>query len=266
MSSPSTGITLLARAGYAAKGIVYLVIGFLAARAAAGAGGTTTDPKGAVRIIGNGPFGDGFLLVIGIGLLGYTLWRLVAAITDAERRGDDASSLAMRGAGAARGLAYGALGIRALREIGASPAPSGDQAKHWTARLLALPFGRALVMAVGLGVIGYAGYQVYRACSDKVTKHLDLDEAGPALATWITRFGRFGIAARAVVFAMIGVFLLRAAREYDPNEAGGIAQSLSQLSAGPYGRLVLGVVALGLVAYGSYSLATARYRFIRAIG
>ena len=97
-------------------------------------------------------------------------------------------------------------------------------------------------------------------------KHLDLAEAGPTQATWIVRLGRFGIAARAVVFAMIGVFLVRAAMQADSGEAGGIADSLRALAAADHGRIVLGSVAFGLVAYGIYQIATARYRRMRAVG
>jgi hypothetical protein len=262
------GIVLLARAGYVAKGIVYIVIGALAARAAAGSGGATTDQRGAIDWIGDGPFGTIALLVIGIGLLGYTAWRLVAAATDAEGDGDDPTSVGKRLASAGRGLAYGALGASALRAArGAGDAGGGGaQTRGWTARLLDLPFGVALVVAVGVGVIGYAGYQVFRAGTDKVKKHLDLHEAGPAVASWIVRLGRFGIAARAVVFFIIGGFLVKAGLGHDSSKAGGIAQSLDALASAPFGRIALGVVALGLVAYGVYQLATARYRRIRAVG
>jgi hypothetical protein len=115
-------------------------------------------------------------------------------------------------------------------------------------------------------VLGYAGYQLYRACSGKPKKDLDLAEAGPTQATWIVRLGRFGIAARGVVFAVIGVFLLRAGMQKDSGEAGGIAQSLRALGGASYGKLVLGAVAFGLMAYGVYQLATARYRHMRAVG
>ena len=262
------GIALLARAGYAAKGVVYIVIGALAARAAAGTGGGTTDQRGAIRTIGDGPFGTVALVVIGVGLLGYTAWRLVAAITDAERDGDDATSIGKRIAAAGRGLVYGALGITALRAAseGGSTGRSGDETRDWTARLLDLPLGVPLVVAAGLGVVAYAGYQLYRAFTDKVKKHLDLHEAGPGQAEWIVRLGRFGIAARAVVFALIGVFIVKAGLDHDSSEAGGIAQSLDAVAGGPFGRAALGLVALGLVAYGVYQLATARYRRIRAVG
>ena len=257
---------MLGRAGYAAKGIVYLVIGALAARVALGQGGGTTDSRGALSAIGDGPFGSAALVLIGVGLLGYTAWRLVAAVTDAEGKGDEPTSLAVRISQAGRGVAYGVLGVQALRQLGGHEQAESTATRDWTARLLELPFGRAIVAAAGLGVLGYAGYQLYRAASDKVQKHLDLGEAGPTKSTWIVRLGRFGIAARAVVFAMIGVFLLRAGMQSDSGEAGGIAQSLRALAGASHGRLVLGAVSFGLVAYGVYQLATARYRHMRAVG
>jgi len=272
LHSASPALVMLGRAGYAAKGVVYVVIGALAARAAIGAaGGATTDSRGALGAIHDGPMGTIALVAIGIGLLGYMAWRLVAAVTDAEGKGDEPTKLAVRAAQAARGLAYGALGVTALRMIGdsgggASAGPQGEATRDWTARLLGMPFGRALVVGVGLGVLGYAAYQVYRAFSDKATKHLDLYEAGHTQAKWIVRLGRFGIAARAIVFAMIGVFLVRAGMRADSGEAGGIAQSLQALGGADYGRLVLAAVAFGLIAYGIYQLATARYRRMRAVG
>jgi hypothetical protein len=267
LRAASPALVMLGRAGYAAKGIVYVVMGALAAKVAVGAGGRTTDTRGAINVIGDGPMGTVALLAIGVGLLGYMLWRLIAAVTDAEGKGDRPTKLAVRGAQAARGIAYGVLGVQALRALdGDDVGSQGAATRHWTARLLDMPFGRALVIGVGLGVLGYAGYQLYRACSDKPKKDLDLAEAGPTQATWIVRLGRFGIAARGVVFAMIGVFLLRAGMQKDSGEAGGIAQSLQALGSASYGKLVLGAVAFGLIAYGIYQLATARYRRMRAVG
>jgi hypothetical protein len=267
LRAASPALVMLGRAGYAAKGIVYVVLGALAAGVAAGVGGTTTDTRGALDVIGDGPMGTIALIAIGVGLIGYMLWRLIAAATDAEGKGDEPTKLAVRGAQAARGIAYGVLGVQALRKLDGDDASSqGAATRHWTGRLLDMPFGRALVIGVALGVLGYAGYQMYRAFSDKAKKHLDLVDAGPTQATWIVRLGRFGIGARGVVFAMIGVFLLRAGMQKDSGEAGGIAQSLEALGQASYGKLVLALVAFGLVAYGVYQLATARYRHMRAVG
>ena len=267
LRAASPALVMLGRAGYAAKGIVYVVMGALAAKVALGTGGKTTDTRGAIGVIGDGPMGTIALVAIGVGLLGYMLWRLIAAATDAEGEGSEPTKLVVRAAQAGRGIAYGVLGVQALRALGGDDVGSqGAAARHWTARLLDMPFGRALVVGVGLGVLGYAAYQLYRAFSDKARKHLDLAEAGPTQATWIVRLGRFGIAARGVVFAMIGVFLVRAGMNRDSGEAGGIAQSLQALGNASYGRLVLGAVAFGLIAYGAYQLATARYRHMRAVG
>jgi hypothetical protein len=261
----SPALVFLGRAGYAAKGIVFVVIGALAAGAAIGTGGRTTDSHGALDTIGDGPMGTIALVAIGVGLLGYMAWRLVSAATDAEGKGDEPTSVALRAAQAGRGIVYGMLGVQALRGIGGASGSQDGAARHWTARLLGMPLGPTLVICTGIGVLGYAAYQIYRAFSDRAKRHLDLAEAGPTGAKWIVRFGRFGIAARAVVFAMIGVFLIRAGLHEDSGEAGGIAASLRALGGPSHGRIVLSVVAFGLIAYGFYQLATARYRHMRAV-
>lgn len=263
----SPALVLAGRAGYAAKGIVYIVIGVLAAQAAVGSGGRATDSKGALLEIGDNQFGTFALALIGVGLFGYMIWRLVAAATDAEGKGDKPTSVAVRLAQGARGVAYGVLGVQAFRMLDGGSRSNGDAAESWSARLLALPYGRLLVGLAGVGVIGYAGYQFYRAWSaEKVRKHLDLGEAGPTQAMWIVRLGRFGIAARAVIFTIAGIFLLRAAKQSDSSEAKGFAESLQAVASADNGALLFGVVAVGLIAYGVYQLATARYRQMRGVG
>jgi hypothetical protein len=253
----------LARVGYAAKGVVYLVIALLALRAAIGSGGGVTNSSGALLTIGRGPLGTIALGLVGVGLLAFAIYSLAAAATGAEQRHDGAKGAALRVGQAGTGLAYGALGVQALTLLARARAGGGDGAEHWTARLLGMPFGRALVIALGLGVIAYAVYQMYAAFAKDPRRHLDLSTAGPTTARAVERLARFGIAARAVVFALIGWFLVQAARRYDPQQAGGIDQSLATLGAQPFGRVVLGVVALGLAAYGVYGLAEARWRRMR---
>jgi hypothetical protein len=267
LRAASPALCFLGRAGYAAKGIVYVVIGALAAGVAVGSGGAATDSTGALGAIGEVPLGQATLIGIGICLLGYTAWALVSAVTDAEGKGDEPTKLAVRAGQGLRGLGYGALGLQALRLVGEHRgARDGDATEHWTARLLDLPYGRALVVIVGLCILGYAAYQVYVACTDGPGKHLDLQQVGRTGATWIVRLGRFGILARAVVLALIGVFLVRAGLHERSSEAGGIAESLEALATASHRWLVLGAVAFGLIAFGAYQLATARYRHMRAIG
>jgi hypothetical protein len=244
--------------------MVYVVMGLLATEAALGIGGRTTDSRGALRTIGEAPFGKFALFIVMIGLFGYAAWRLTSGVTDAERRGGDTSGIALRIADALRGVAYGVLAIWTLRFLTSSQSTDGNQTRSATDRLLAMPGGRWIVIAVGLSVIAYAIYQIFRAASGKFLKRLDLSSAGSETKLWVDRMGRFGIAARGIVFGMIGVLLVRAGWTYDPSKVGGISQSLDALAHQPQGRILFGVVALGLIAFGIFELATARYRVMRA--
>ncbi|MBA3644949.1 MAG: DUF1206 domain-containing protein [Gemmatimonadaceae bacterium] len=261
----SPWIVKLARLGYASKGAVYIVMGFLATEAAFGFGGRTTDTKGALRAIGEASFGKFALGVTMIGLFGYAVWRLTSAVTDAEGRGSEPKGIALRVGDALRGLAYGTLAIWTFKFLTARHAGGGNQTRTLTDRVMGMPGGRWVVIAAGLGMIGYAVYQLYRAYSGKFLKRLDLTSAKSELRQGVERAGKFGIAARGVVFGMIGVLLIRAGMTYDPSKAGGIRESLNALAREPMGRILYGGVALGLIAFGVFEIATARYRVMRAV-
>lgn len=253
-------IVSLGRLGYAAKGIVYITVGFLAVQAALGLGGGTTDVRGALRAIRHAPFGTIGLLIISAGLLGYAAWRIVSAITDAERRGDDPSSIALRLGEAFRGFVYGGLGAWALKYLLDDRTERSDHTRELTDRALGLPAGRWIVFFAGLGVIGYALYQLYRAARKKFLKRLDLSDAGESTRAWIEHLGGFGVAARAVVFGIIGGLITRAGWDYRAAEAGGIEKSLDVIAN--Y-ALIFAIVAAGLIAFGVLQIATARYRRMR---
>ena len=263
-SAPLTWIERLARLGFVSKGVVYIVVGTLAVGAALGRGGATTDSRGALRRIGNGALGDVALVIIGVGLLGYALWQVFAAAKDTEGKGSDAKGVAVRIGQAGRALAYGALGVVALGLLDGSAGSDSGSAERWTARGLEAPFGKWIVIAVGASIAAYAIYQWYRAAKKDVNKRLDLSRAGSGVRVWIERLARFGIAARGVVFAIIAVLLIRAGLQFDPSEAGGVRESLITLREQPYGLAVLGVIAAGLVSYGLFQFANARYRRVRA--
>ena len=257
-------IERFARLGYVASAAVYIVIGGLAAKAAFGAGGKTTGTRGALQTIVEQPMGQVLLAIVAAGLFGYGAWQLVSAVTDAEREGTEPKGLALRAGMVGRALISGSLGVAAVRLIAGSGggAQDGARAEHWTARLLALPAGRWIVVLVGAGIVAYGLYQLYRAYAAKVREHLDLSTLGPTAQTWVVRFGRFGLAARGVVFGIIGLFLIRAAATYDPSEASDLGEALATLERQSYGAWLLGAVALGFIAYGLYQLVNARYRRI----
>lgn len=262
-AASSPGMTLLARAGYVAKGIVYLIIGGLAAKVAIGEGGSTTDRNGALRAIQEQPFGKFLLAVVAFGLVGYALWSLVQALLDPEGQGTDAKGIAARVGYGVVGLSYAALAVAAAQlALGAGNGGSSSDTttKDWTARLLSLPFGPFLVVLAGLVVIGVAGYLFYRAYSAEFQKTLDLGGMSAESRTWILTLGRVGYAALGTVFGIVGIFLIVAAVRDNAGAAKGLGGALRELAVQPYGHVVLGVVAVGLIAYGLYSLAQARYR------
>lgn len=251
-----------ARLGYASKALLYITVGLLAAQAGLGRGGRAVDTQGALRVVHHATFGRVALIVMAAGLIGYALWRVVEGVFDPDGRGTDLKGLALRTSFAARGLFYGALGITALRLAARErPGPHTDQARHWTEVAFGLPAGQLLVWIAAVGIGGYGLYQLYRAYTSKLSRQLDLDQLGTTAVWWVVGVSRFGIAARGVVFCLIGLFLVRAALWHDATQAGGVRKSLGFVAE--IGRWPFVVVALGLMAYGIYELVNARYRRIR---
>ncbi|MFL5401258.1 MAG: DUF1206 domain-containing protein [Gemmatimonadales bacterium] len=254
----------LARIGYAAKALLYITIGLLAAAAGLGRGGRTVDSQGAMGVVHNLSFGPIALLIVAAGLGGYALWRLVEAVVDPDRHGSDLKGVAVRASFVARGVFHGALAVTALRLATRGRAgPHPDQTRHWTAVAFGLPAGQLLVWIAALSIGAYGLYQLYRAYTSKLSRQLDLNELGPRPTRWVVGLSRFGIAARGVVFCLAGYLMARAAARHDAAEAGGIRKSLGTLA--DIGRWPFVVIALGLIAYGVYELVNARYRRIRMI-
>ena len=258
-------IEWLARFGYAAKGAVYATVGALALQAAIDTGGQTSGKRGALQEIATQPFGQVLLGLVAFGLLGYVVWRFTQASVDPEDKGTDAKGLLTRVGYVVSGLAYAGLALVAIQIITGAGSGGGDNStQDWTARLLAQPFGQWLVGGVGAIIIGVGLYQAYVAYSAKFHKQFKLHEMSNTEETWATRAGKLGFGARAVVYAMIGSFLIQAAVHANPNEAGGLGEALQTLARQPYGPWVLGIVALGLIAYGVFSIVQARYRQVFA--
>jgi hypothetical protein len=251
-----------ARLGYVARGLVYVIIGGFASLAAVARGGGTTDQQGALQVLLTQPFGRALLVIVALGLLGYALWRILMGIRDPEGHGNDGKALARRAGYVASGLANLALaafaGSLALPGVIPSPGSGSDGAQDWTATLMRQPFGRWLVAAVGLVVVGVAVAFAVRAFKASFERHLDQRACTPL----VRNVCRAGILARAVVFAIIGGFLLVAAWHADPSEAGGLGAALRALRTQPFGPVLLGAVGLGLVAFAVYSFVAARWRRI----
>jgi hypothetical protein len=253
----------LARFGYAAKGIVYILVGVLAFLAAFNWGGQVTGSQGAFKTIASQPFGKVLLFVIAIGLLGYVLWRFVQAAKDPEHHDRGAPAIGRRIAYAISGLIYGSLAIFAFRVVFGSPSGNGGSgSQQQTATLLSQPFGQWLVGAVGVAIVAYGFYCFYRAYATKFRRKLKLAEMSSNEITWSTRIARFGLTAKGVVSVIVGYFFIQAALSANPSQARTTEGALQAIQQGPYGAWLMGLVALGLVAYGIHLGVQARYRRI----
>ena len=255
----------LARFGYATKGMVYIVVGALATLAAFGLGGETTDVRGALQEIETKPFGKIALTTVAFGLIGYVLWRWVQALADTDGKGKKLKGILVRigyffSGAAYAGLAYTAAKI--LFDVDEPDRSSSEIQELWIARVLKIPFGRTLIILTGGFVIGFGIYQIYKGFKAKFRKRLKLGEMNETKDNWATWSGRIGYAARGIVFCIIGFFVTQAALHFNPDEAKGPDEVLATLTENFYGAWALGVVAVGLIAYGFYMLVEARYRKI----
>jgi hypothetical protein len=257
-------IERLARAGFAAKGVVYLLIGTLALLAAAGAGGETTGTHGALGVLLRQPLGRVLLGALAVGLAGYAIWRAITALADPEAGGRRGwKRIVVRIGYAASAFAHGALAWEAARLALAMGSAGGDDAtRDRTADLMAAPLGQWLAGAVALGLAGYAVAQIRRGLRGDIDRHLALGRLGPDEQRLVVRTARTGLVARGIVFLIISGLLAKAALEHDPSEAGGLREALQVLRDQPYAPFLFGGVALGLVAYGAFQLVRARYRVI----
>jgi len=255
-------IERIARFGYGARGIVYIVVGALALLAASGQGGRAGDSKDALRAVLSGPFGAVLVGVIALGLAGFALWRLVEGVTDADRRGTSAKGLAVRGAHLISAAIYLGLAVSAASLSLGLGMSGGDGMHDGTAWLLAKPYGRWLVALGGLGVIGGGFGFLGKAWRGDVTDRLALDTQ--ARDRWAGPVGRSGYAARGIAFLIIGGFLVAAAWHQRSSDAKGLTEAFALLRAQPYGWILLGLVAAGHAAFGAFGLIQARYRHIDA--
>lgn len=248
----------LARVGYAAKGAVYVLVGGLAVAAAVGSGGQTTGSSGAMSSIADSTLGRIVLGLIALGLVGYVIWGVVRALRDPENEGTGHRIFF-----AVTAAIYGFLAVEAARLAMSGPAGGsggGDGADHWSAQVMQQPFGQWLLGLAGAAVAIYGIHQLINAWRVDLDDQLALGSMSRTARTWTVRSGRLGLGARGVVLTIIGYYLVQAALGANASEARGLGAVLSSMRDTPW---LLGIIALGLLAYGVYNLVRARYRVIR---
>ncbi|HEV2567241.1 DUF1206 domain-containing protein [Sphingomonas sp.] len=248
MADVAQRLTMLTRLGFAARGLLYVVIALLVLTT-----GRAEDPSGALQTLGQGG-GRILLALMTAGFVAYGLWRLSDAAFDVERHGSDGSGLRERLGAGASGIIHLLLAWQAIRLIQGMAAQTGSGTQEGAQSTLQLPGGGVLLVLAGLVLLGIGLFQLVKAAKAGFLKHLEPQVAG---REWVRWTGRAGYAARGLVFLISGFFLVRAGLDQRASEAGGMAEALAWLS-NPWDV----VVALGLLAFGLFSLIEARYRIL----
>lgn len=251
----------LARWGLVSKGSLYLLVGLIAADVSVGGGERLQDRGGALATLADTWLGKLLVGALAVGLAGYAAWRFAEAVLGRPLEGGKKEGWIKRFGYLARACWYlGLLGVAIAALYGANESGGSRQEDRFTARVLELPLGRWSVAAVGLGILGAGVFNLWRGVTRKFCDNLKLRKMSDVEQRVFTALGVVGHFARGVVFGLIGFFLVRAAWQYDPKEAVGLDGALAQVLRQDYGDTLLAIVSAGLIAFGLYCYAEARYR------
>lgn len=261
----------LARGGLVAKGASFAIVGVLAIGVAVGAGGRTTSRQGALRTLAGHTWGEVVLVLLAVGFAGYALWRFVQAFAERDDEGGEkgkAKKWGKRAGYVGRGLIYAGLTYTTVKLIlGSDQQQSQNQKAHQTAAtVFDWPGGRWIVGIAGLCIIGAGLWNVYRGLAKKFEKKWRTGEMSRSERKWGGRAGVTGHLARGVVFSLVGIFVTKAAIQYDPKDAIGLDGALQKLANASYGPYLLGLTAAGLLCYAVFCLVDARYRDVSTGG
>ncbi|GAA4003933.1 DUF1206 domain-containing protein [Deinococcus rubellus] len=257
---------VLARFGYASKGVLYGTVGFLALSLALGDGGTTTTTKGALLHLQDLPAGRVLLWLLMVGLVGYALWQLLQAVLDPEHQGTEAKGLAKRAGYLISGGLYLTLAVFSARLAAQGSAPYVQNSQAQTAsKVLHLPGGQLLLGLAGVVLLAVAADQLYSAYSAKFMKRMAFTDVGAQYQGTLKRIGQVGVAARGLLLTIMGIFLLVAAWRDQASIVVSTSGAMGWLRHQPAGQFLLGAVALGTLCYGVWCVIQALYRRIKVL-
>ncbi|MFW6326983.1 MAG: DUF1206 domain-containing protein [Bacteroidota bacterium] len=260
MANAEDWIKNYARIGLYSKAAVYILMGGLATLAVFNIGGKTSGKDGTMQFVMSQPMGKIMLAIIALGLVGYVVWRMIQTLKNPEN-----SDVLPRIGYAFSGVFYALIAFSALQMLivgGSGGGESSDKKEYFLSTLLTETWGQIAVIGISLAFFGRAIFQLYRGLSGKYANKLaaiDMDERARQV---LLKAGLVGYVARAVVIGIIGSLFLEAAIEHNSSEAGSTEEAFAVLQQSFAGPLLLGIVALGLVAYGAFMIFKGRYRIM----
>jgi hypothetical protein len=247
------GYRSLVAVGLISYGLVHAVIAWIALQLAWGGGSGEASSQGALRQLGRQPLGSVLLWVVAVGMFALVGWQVLEAAVGYGWM-EQTKRLRKRISSAFRALVYLAIGLSAAKVALGAGNESGDEAQETvTSRLLGAPFGRVLVVALGLVVIAVGVTQIVKGVKKKF-----LEELSGSVSPTTVKLGTAGYIAKGVALAIVGVLFIWAAATYDPDKAGGIDAALKTIRDQPFGSVLLTVMALGILAFGLYCFSWAR--------
>lgn len=245
-----------ARIGFVVYGVMYVVLGWLAAQVAVGdRHHASVSRQGALEELARQPLGTLLLWIIFGGFCALTLWEAATAI-GGHRDQEGLKRVVGHLGSAAKAVVFAGFAVSTAKVAVGSQSKSNTEG--WTARVMRLPGGTVIVGAVGVGVAGYGCYSIVKGLSDRWRKELDPEGKRGRLGLAITVLARAGYTGRGIAFAIIGGFVVWAAVTQDPHRSGGLDQALQRLRGAPFGDVLLIIIALGLACFGAYNIARAR--------
>jgi hypothetical protein len=255
-ASGSPAAHFLARAGLTARGVIYILVGWVAVLVALGHSSHEADQQGALQLLAGKSYGLVSLWLLAVGFAAYALWRLSQAafgVTGEPGAGPRLKSLA-------RAIIYAGLSYLTFTVISGKDRSQSGRQQDITATAMQHPAGRVLVGVVGLAIVACGIALVVEGARKKFMKHLQTARMSARTRRVVRLLGMTGTIARGLVFALAGVLVIDAAITHKASESGGIDKALLTLRNLPLGEFLLMLAALGLIVFGIYGLCEARWR------
>jgi hypothetical protein len=247
----------MARAGLTARGVIYILIGWVAILVALGHSSHEADQQGALQLLAGKPYGLVSLWLLAIGFAAYALWRLSEAAFGVTGEGNGAGP---RLKSLGRGVVYAFFVVLTIKVIAGKQSSQSRQQQDITAQAMQHPAGRWLVGLVGVIIVIAGLALVLEGVRHKFMKQLQTGQMSARTRRVVRWLGMIGTSARGVVFALVGILVIDAAVTHNAARSGGVDKALLSLRDQTFGPVLLILVALGLVIFGIYGLCEARWR------